>query len=117
MVSYILQNHEYINTVQTGIQIFYPMCRYARVFDIAPEGVTVVSRLEPARAVCRAYENAVFMGESEVPRPAGADPREDMILLKTVLYDVLSGKTGYIPPWGIRGYGPRSFSGCFFPPA
>ena len=63
MIYFVLKNHEYLNDVQTGIQIFYPNRHYYSCDEIKEDGITVVSTMEKGKCTAEIYEDGIKTAE------------------------------------------------------
>ena len=63
MIYFCLNGHEYLNDVQTGIQIFYPNRHYYKCDEVQSEGITVVSTMTDGRCTAEIFENGGKTGE------------------------------------------------------
>lgn len=111
MIHFCLENHEYLNDVQTGIQIFYPNRHYYKCDEIQKEGITVVSSMFDNKCTAELYENGVKTAEGfEEFEPS--DKKAKKRSVRNSIYNMLTKKTGFYPKWGtITGVRPAKTAG------
>jgi len=111
MIYFCLKNHEYLNDVQTGIQIFYPNRHYCKCDEVQEKGITIVSTLKSGSCAAEIFEDGVKTGEADEKFDAD-DKKAEKRSVKSSIYCLLSRKTAFYPKWGtITGVRPAKAAG------
>ena len=111
MIYFILKNHEYLNDVQTGIQIFYPNRHYYNCDEIKKDGITVVSTMEEGKCTAEIFENGIKTAEGSEEFDAD-DKKAEKRSVRNSIYKMLAPKMKFYPEWGtITGVRPAKTAG------
>lgn len=111
MIYFCIKNHDYINSVQTGIQIFYPNTNYINVDKISNTGITIesIAHEDFCEAIMYIDGSKKASDSYEVDKTSNKGVK---MAVKSAIYMLLSKETGYYPKWGsITGVRPAKTAG------
>ena len=102
MITYVLSGHELQNDVQTMIQVFLANRHYTRTEEVTDAEITVKSELKQGIASAMLYRRGEEVSRWSMEYDeASLTEKEQKLIIKRTIYELLMKETGIRPQWGL----------------